>query len=103
MCRGERKHFQIPSATLIGAPQTVYNAIKSGYRLFDGAGDYGNEKEAGEGIKKAIDDGLVKREELCKLSLHPSTKTITLIIASSSYHLQALEHLPLQGACKGAR
>ncbi|KAJ3548598.1 hypothetical protein NMY22_g1197 [Coprinellus aureogranulatus] len=44
--------------------ETVYNAIKAGYRLFDGAGDYGNEKEAGEGIKKAIDDGLVKREEL---------------------------------------
>jgi len=44
--------------------ETVYNAIKAGYRLFDGAGDYGNEKEAGEGIKKAIDEGLVKREDL---------------------------------------
>ncbi|KAJ7641971.1 Aldo/keto reductase [Roridomyces roridus] len=43
---------------------TVYNAIKAGYRLFDGAGDYGNEKEAGEGVRRALTDGLVKREEL---------------------------------------
>ncbi|KAF8474240.1 NADP-dependent oxidoreductase domain-containing protein [Kalaharituber pfeilii] len=43
---------------------TVYNAIKTGYRLLDGACDYGNEKEAGEGLKRAIDDGLVKREEV---------------------------------------
>ncbi|KAF2481643.1 NADP-dependent oxidoreductase domain-containing protein [Neohortaea acidophila] len=42
----------------------VYNAIKTGYRLFDGACDYGNEKEAGQGVKRAIDEGLVKREEL---------------------------------------
>ena len=46
--------------------QTVYNAIKSGYRLFDGAADYGNEKEAGEGIARAIKDGLVTREDVCK-------------------------------------
>ncbi|KAJ8084475.1 NAD(P)H-dependent D-xylose reductase (XR) [Marasmius tenuissimus] len=43
---------------------TVYAAIKAGYRLFDGAGDYGNEKEAGEGVRRAIADGLVKREDL---------------------------------------
>jgi D-xylose reductase len=42
----------------------VYNAIKEGYRLLDGAGDYGNEKEAGEGVARAIKDGLVKREDL---------------------------------------
>ncbi|KAK0481725.1 NADP-dependent oxidoreductase domain-containing protein [Armillaria novae-zelandiae] len=43
---------------------TVYKAIKAGYRLFDGAGDYGNEKESGEGVRRAIADGLVKREDL---------------------------------------
>ena len=46
--------------------QTVYNAIKEGYRLFDGASDYGNEKEAGEGIALAIKDGLIKREDVCE-------------------------------------
>lgn len=44
----------------------MYNAIKAGYRLLDGAGDYGNEKEAGEGVRRAIADGLVKREDLCE-------------------------------------
>ncbi|KAH0606649.1 uncharacterized protein H6S33_003483 [Morchella sextelata] len=42
----------------------VYNAIKTGYRLFDGAFDYANEREAGEGVRRAIADGLVKREDL---------------------------------------
>jgi len=42
----------------------VYNAIKAGYRLFDGAGDYGNEKEAGDGVRRALSDGIIKREEL---------------------------------------
>ncbi|KAF9449814.1 D-xylose reductase [Macrolepiota fuliginosa MF-IS2] len=45
-------------------PDTVYNAIKAGYRLFDGAFDYGNEEAAGKGVKRAIDEGLVKREDL---------------------------------------
>uniref|UniRef100_A0A0A8K9D1 Xylose reductase n=1 Tax=[Candida] sonorensis TaxID=51926 RepID=A0A0A8K9D1_9ASCO len=48
--------------------EQIYEAIKVGYRLFDGAMDYGNEKEIGQGIKKAIDDGLVKREELVIVS-----------------------------------
>ncbi|KAH6711771.1 putative NAD(P)H-dependent D-xylose reductase xyl1 [Leptodontidium sp. MPI-SDFR-AT-0119] len=43
---------------------TVYNAIKVGYRLFDGACDYGNETEAGEGVARAIKEGMVKREDL---------------------------------------
>lgn len=43
---------------------TVYNAIKAGYRLFDSAADYGNEKESGQGFARAIKDGLVKREDL---------------------------------------
>ncbi len=43
---------------------TVYHAIKTRYRLFDGAYDYQNEKEAGQGIKKAIADGIVKREDI---------------------------------------
>jgi len=42
----------------------VYNAIKIGYRLIDGAADYGNEKEAGEGVRRAIDEGIIKREDI---------------------------------------
>ena len=41
-----------------------FKAIKVGYRLFDGAYDYQNEHEAGQGIKRAIEEGLVKREEV---------------------------------------
>ena len=39
-------------------------AIKLGYRLIDGAYDYGNEKEAGEGVRRAIDEGIIKREDI---------------------------------------
>ncbi|QKX53398.1 uncharacterized protein TRUGW13939_00477 [Talaromyces rugulosus] len=46
----------------------VYSAIKAGYRLLDGAADYGNEKEVGQGIARAIKDGLVKREDLFVVS-----------------------------------
>ncbi|OKL59670.1 putative NAD(P)H-dependent D-xylose reductase xyl1 [Talaromyces atroroseus] len=46
----------------------VYAAIQAGYRLFDGAADYGNEKEVGQGIARAIKDGLVKREDLFVVS-----------------------------------
>jgi D-xylose reductase len=42
----------------------IVKAIKVGYRLFDGAYDYRNEREAGQGIKRAIDEGLVKREDI---------------------------------------
>ncbi|KAK9233841.1 NADP-dependent oxidoreductase domain-containing protein [Lipomyces kononenkoae] len=53
--------WKVPRET---TAETVYNAIQLGYRLFDGAYDYQNEKEAGEGIRKAISDGLVTREEI---------------------------------------
>lgn len=44
--------------------QVRHNAIKCGYRNFDGAYDYQNEEEAGEGIRKAISDWLVTRDEI---------------------------------------
>ncbi|RDW87641.1 hypothetical protein BP5796_03335 [Coleophoma crateriformis] len=47
---------------------TVYNAILTGYRLFDGACDYGNEMEAGQGVARAIKEGIVKREDLFLVS-----------------------------------
>ncbi|TWT54974.1 2,5-diketo-D-gluconic acid reductase A [Rubripirellula amarantea] len=42
----------------------VRSAIEIGYRHFDAACDYGNEIEAGEGIRLALDDGLVERDQL---------------------------------------
>jgi len=56
--------FGLWKVTKSTCADTVYNAIKAGYRLFDGACDYGNEKEAGEGVRRALSEGLVKREEL---------------------------------------
>lgn len=46
------------------APETIYNAIRSGYRLIDSASNYKNEQAIGKGIKMAIDEGIVKREDL---------------------------------------
>ena len=43
---------------------SVMTAIRAGYRLIDTAVAYGNEEAVGAGIKAAIDEGLVKREEL---------------------------------------
>lgn len=42
----------------------VYDCIKAGFRHFDCACDYGNEVEVGAGLLRAINDGLVTREEL---------------------------------------
>lgn len=53
--------WKVPTET---AAETVYNAIRAGYRLIDGAFDYGNEKECGLGVKRAIDEGIVTREQL---------------------------------------
>jgi D-xylose reductase len=33
---------------------TVYEAIKAGYRMFDSSSDYGNEAQSGEGMQRAI-------------------------------------------------
>lgn len=46
------------------APSTIYNAIRCGYRLIDSASNYKNEQAIGKGIKMAIDDGIVKRQDL---------------------------------------
>eukprot|EP00462_Mataza_sp_D1_P025717 CAMPEP_0175146370 /NCGR_PEP_ID=MMETSP0087-20121206/15344_1 /TAXON_ID=136419 /ORGANISM="Unknown Unknown, Strain D1" /LENGTH=308 /DNA_ID=CAMNT_0016431331 /DNA_START=86 /DNA_END=1012 /DNA_ORIENTATION=+ len=50
--------------SLDSTAETVYQSIKRGYRCLDCACDYGNEAEVGKGIKRAIDEGVVKREDL---------------------------------------
>ena len=42
----------------------VYNSIKHGTRLIDTASKYEDEVEVGNGIKRAIEEGIVKREDL---------------------------------------
>ena len=53
--------FQIPQDT---TTQIVLDAIRAGFRSFDTAASYGNEKAVGEAIAQAIAEGLVTREEL---------------------------------------
>ena len=43
---------------------SVYSAIKMGYRLIDTANAYMNEKSVGEAVNRAVSEGLVTREEL---------------------------------------
>ncbi|MCD8056738.1 MAG: aldo/keto reductase [Clostridiales bacterium] len=48
--------------------RAVYGGIKAGYRLFDCASVYGNEREVGHSIRLAIDEGIVCRDELFIIS-----------------------------------
>lgn len=52
--------------TLTGATceNAVYAALKTGYRLIDTAKYYGNEAEVGNAIRRAVADGICKREEV---------------------------------------
>lgn len=78
--------------------ETVYQAIKAGYRHLDGACDYGNEKQVGDGIKRAISDGLCTREDLWITSKLWNTfharEHVTLAIQKSLADLQ-LDYLDL--------
>jgi diketogulonate reductase-like aldo/keto reductase len=52
--------FMLRNAT---AQKAVYEAIKDGYRLINTARIYDNEKGVGKAINRAIEEGLVKRED----------------------------------------
>lgn len=52
------------SLSIEQAEDSVYWALKDGYRLIDTASIYGNEEGVGNGIKRAIAEGFVKREEI---------------------------------------
>jgi len=44
--------------------ETAYRAIKAGFRRLDSACDYGNEEATGRGIRRAIEEGICRREDL---------------------------------------
>ena len=46
------------------AENSVYWALKAGFRLIDTARIYGNESGVGRGIQRAIDEGFVEREDI---------------------------------------
>ena len=46
------------------AENSVYWALKAGFRLIDTARIYGNEDGVGRGIQRAINEGIVSREEI---------------------------------------
>lgn len=46
------------------AENSVYWALRDGYRLIDTARIYGNEAGVGRGIQRAINEGIVTREEI---------------------------------------
>lgn len=46
------------------ADESVYHAIKMGYRHIDCATAYDNQDQVGKGFERAFQEGLVKREEL---------------------------------------
>lgn len=46
------------------AEEVVYAAIMAGYRLIDTAASYMNEDAVGRAVKRAITEGIVKREDL---------------------------------------
>lgn len=46
------------------AENSTYWALKAGFRLIDTAKIYGNEAAVGRGLQRAINDGIVKREDV---------------------------------------
>ncbi len=46
------------------AENSAYRALKAGFRLIDTARIYGNEAAVGRGLRRAIDEGIVTREEV---------------------------------------
>ena len=50
--------------TDINVEETIYQLIKNGARLIDTGTRYKNEEKVGAGVKKALKEGIVKRDEL---------------------------------------
>ena len=46
------------------AENCVLHALRTGFRLIDTAGYYGNEKGVGNGVRRAVSEGFITREEI---------------------------------------
>ncbi|KAL0951551.1 hypothetical protein HGRIS_008234 [Hohenbuehelia grisea] len=86
--------FGLWKVTKATCAETVYSAIKAGYRLFDGAGDYGNEKEAGKGVQRAIKEGLLWNTFHKREHVHALTK-LQLELWGIEYFDLFLVHFPI--------
>lgn len=53
--------WKVPNAD---AAAMTHEALRVGYRHLDCASDYGNEAEVGQGVERALHDGLCRRNEL---------------------------------------
>lgn len=77
---------------------SVYQAIELGYRHLDSASDYGNEIQVGQGIRRALEDGLCQREDLWVTSklwnTHHASDHVKLAAQKSLEDLQ-LDYLDL--------
>ena len=68
--RVERQNLKVKDPLTFGfwrldePEETSYQAIQAGYRRLDSACDYGNEAQTGRGIRRAIEEGICKREDL---------------------------------------
>ena len=72
------------------AEKSVYAAIKCGYRCVDTANAYQNEVAVGRAIRRAIEEGLVSREEL-----FVSTKIWPTLYENETAVEQTLERMGL--------
>lgn len=105
--------MQIPKEKMV---ETLRIALESGYRLYDGAEAYNNEKEIGEAFKIIFAEGKYKREDLFYTSklfnTHHKTKDVALACRNTLQNLQFsyldlyLVHSPIaivEGATKDDR
>ena len=81
----------------------VFAAIEAGYRHIDCAYGYGNEKQVGQGIQQAIDQGIAKREDLFIVSkvthnfisfcLNLVEQILLIIAYNVNLHYNSVQHV----------
>lgn len=77
------------------AEECVYTALREGYRLIDTARYYGNEEGVGRGVKRAVSEGIVRREDVFITSkVVPGYKDYDEVIEASNEAL-GLEYIDL--------